>query len=144
MGKPAYESVVFIPKEAQFVEKTMSEYSQNQALGHTSDAGSTVPVNTLERAISFSILQKVRSQLTNSAKPPISFTEQEAKLMQYLYTNYLTSHGKPQGDLDWTYWVRLSTNSQALVVNVLRKVGAILPNYPSYTYPQGFNPYTED
>lgn len=139
---PAYDSVVFIPAEAQFVQSTMFAFSQNQALDNNTDAGSSSPVTTTERAKALSIVNKVRAQLTRSGsiQTPITFTEGEAKLMQYLYTNYLQCHGKPQGDLDWNYWVRLDTNSTQLLINVMRKIGCIVPNLPTGRYPAGFPP----
>lgn len=138
-----YESVVFLPVEAQFVESTMQAYSQNMAVGGETDQGAAVPVTKLERTKALSILSKVRSQIMDAAKAPISFAPDEAALMQYLYNNYLQGHGKPQGDLDWTYWVRFDSQSTQLIINVMRKIGCIIPNLPSGTYPQGFNPFPQ-
>ena len=138
---PAYENVVFIKAEGEFVQSTMFSYSQNQALGGQSDSGSAVPVTRAEITKALSILSKVRKQLQDPAKASICFTEAEAKLMMYLYINYIAMHGKPQGDLDWTYWVRLDDSSRQIVINVIRKLGGVVPNLPATTYPQGFNPF---
>lgn len=138
---PAFESVVFIQAEAEFVQSTMFSYSQNQALGGQSDSGSAVPVTRGEITTALSILSKVRKQLQDPNKNPISFTESEAQLMTYLYIKYIAMHGKPQGDLDWTYWVRLDDSSRQIVINVIRKLGGNVSNLPATTYPQGFNPF---
>ena len=74
-------------------------------------------------------------------KAPFALTQPEAKLMQYLYNNYLQGHGKPQGDIDWTYYIRFDGAAQQLIINVMRKIGCIVPNLPPGTYPQGFNPF---
>jgi hypothetical protein len=136
-----YESVVFIREEAQFVESTMQAYSQNRAVGGETDQGAAVPVTKTEIQKANDILAKVRAQVQDPNKTPISFTQDEAALMQYLYNNYLQGHGKPQGDIDWTYYIRFSDSSQQLIINVMRKVGCIIPNLPAGTFPQGFNPF---
>lgn len=139
----AYESVVFIPEEAAFVQSTMQAYSQNMAVGGETDNGAAVPITRSERTKALDILAKVRSQIGSPNPTPISFTPDEAALMQYLYNNYLQGHGKPQGDLDWTYWIRFDTTSQQLIINVMRKIGCIIPNLPSGAYPAGFNPFVD-
>ena len=136
-----YDSVVFLPQEASFVESTMQAYSQNRAVGGETDQGAAVPVTRTEIAKANSILAKVRGQIQDPNVAPIAFTQDEAQLMQYLYNNYIQGHGKPQGDMDWTYYVRLRDGSTQLVINVLRKIGAITPNLPTTTYPQGYNPF---
>jgi len=136
-----FESVVFIPEEAQFVQNTMFAFSQNQAVGNTSDAGSVAPITKSERDKALSILAKVRSQVADPAKNPIVFTQDEALLMQYLYLKLIQTHGKPQGDLDWTYYIRFNDITMQLVVNVINKIGGRLDNFPSDTYPVSFNPF---
>jgi len=138
---PAYDSVVFIPAEAQFVQNTMFAFSQNQAVANNTDAGSATPITKNERLKALDIVSKVRKQLTDPAHLPIAFTEAEAQLMQRLYVQYIQVHGKPQGDLDWTYWIHFDDNARQLVINVIRKIGGIMPNMPTSTYPQGFNPF---
>lgn len=141
---PVYQSVVFLPEEAQFVQATMFAWSQNQAVGGETDNGAVVPVTRGEIATANSILAKVRSQIGDPSKTPISFTEGEAQLMQYLYNKYLQGHGKPQGDLDWTFWIRFDTNSQQLIENVLRKVGSNIAISPGQIFPNaGPNPFTD-
>lgn len=136
-----YDSVTFTPAEAQFVQNTMFAYSQNQAIANNTDAGSSTPITKVEREKALSIVGKVRGQITQAIPTPIAFTEAEAALMQYLYNNYIQVHGKPQGDLDWTYYIRLDDNSRQLVINVMRKIGCIVPDLPTSTYPQGYNPF---
>lgn len=137
---PAYESVLFIPAELQFVESTMRAYSQNQAVGGTTDNGAAVSVNRSEIQTALDILSKVRAQITEPTVA-IKFTQPEAQLMQYLYNNYLQGHGKPQGDLDWTYYIRFSDSSAQLIINVMKKIGCNVSNLPASTYPQGYNPW---
>lgn len=138
---PIYESVIFLPAEAQFVESTMRAYSQNRAVGGETDQGAAVPVTKSEVHKALDILRKVREQMKSNFQTPISFTSEEAALMQYLYNNYLQGHGKPQGDIDWTYYIRFDDTSRQLIINVMRKVGCIISNLPPGTYPQGFNPF---
>lgn len=128
---PPYESVIFLPAEAQFVESTMRAYSQNQAVGGETDHGAAVPITGIEKQIALDILSKVRIQIMGSGSNPISFTATEASLMQYLYNNYLQCHGKPQGDLDWNYYTRFDGAATQLLINVMRKIGCILPNLPT-------------
>ena len=135
-----YESVLFLHAEAQFVQNTMFAYSQNQAVANNTDAGGATPITQIERDKALSIVAKVRKQIS-SPTIPISFTEAEAQLMQRLYIQYIQVHGKPQGDLDWTYWIHFDDSARQLVVNVIRKVGGIMPTFPASTYPQGFNPF---
>jgi hypothetical protein len=136
-----YESVVFIPAEAQFVQNTMFQFSQNQAVANNTDAGGATPITQAERLKALDIVGKVRKQITDPTHAPIAFTEAEAQLMQRLYVQYIQVHGKPQGDLDWTYWVHFDDSSRQLVINVIRKVGGLMPNLPASSYPQGYNPF---
>lgn len=138
---PAYEAVIFIPAEAQFVESTMRAFSQNRAVGSETDQGAVVPITQVELDSALCILNKVRAQVQGEFKTPIVFTQAEAQLMQYLYNRYLQGHGKPQGDIDWTYYTRFDDSAQQLIINVMRKVGCIVPNLPAGTYPQGYNPF---
>jgi|SRR5665213_1515743 len=138
---PAYDAVVFIPEEAQFVESTMRAYSQNQAAGGETDNGATVPITLGEKQKALDIISKVRTQIMDANKSPIVFTPEEAALMQYLYNNYLQGHGKPQGDLDWTYWIRFDDSSRQLIINIMRKIGCNMGAYPTSVYPTGFNPF---
>lgn len=141
---PAYLSVVFISEEAQFVQSTMFSWSQNQAVGGETDNGAVVPVTRAEIATANSILAKVRGQITDPSKAPISFTKEEAQLMQYLYNKYLQGHGKPQGDLDWTYYIRFDTNTQQLIQNVLVKIGSSISISPGQIFPSsGPNPFVD-
>lgn len=132
---PAYESVTFLPAEAQFVESTMRAYSQNQAVGGETDNGAAVPITGIEKQIALDILSKVRIQIMDQEHAPLSFTSAEASLMQYLYNNYLQGHGKPQGDLDWNYYTRFDSIATQLIINVMRKIGCIVPNLPTGKYP---------
>jgi hypothetical protein len=135
-----YESVIFTLTEAQFVESTMLAYSQNQAVGGTTDNGAAVPITQIEKQKGLDILSKVRVQIMDPSRSPITFTSDEAALMQYLYNNYLQGHGKPQGDLDWGYYIRFDTMATQLIINVMRKIGCIIPDLPSGVYPKtGFS-----
>lgn len=138
---PVYEAVTFIPPEAQFIANVMQAYSQNRALGSESDAGSVGPVTQVEISLALSIVSKVNNQIMQKDKRPISFTSEESYLMQRLFTTYIQTHGKPQGDIDWTYYIRLDSTSTQLVVNILRKLGSNIQNLPSLTYPQSYNPF---
>ena len=143
MNNPRYESVIFLKEEAQFVQSTMQAYSQNLAVGGETDQGAAVPVTKYEQGLANSILSKVRPQISNPRSGPISFTEPEAKLMVYLYINYVQGHGKPQGDLDWTYYIRFDTNTQALVQNVIYKLGSTANFVTGSIYPAGgADPFT--
>lgn len=140
---PAFESVIFRREEAQFVQNTMYYVSQNRAVGDETDQGAVVPFSKPELALANSILAKVRGQIGQAEpKTPISFTEAEAKLMCYLYINYVQGHGKPQGDLDWNYFIRFDTNTQALVQNVIHKLGSNVNFVTGQIYPAGgSNPF---
>lgn len=136
----AQSNVIFVPDEARFVQVTMQAFSQNQPLSNETDSGGQPGISPTERVLVLSILSKVRIQMSYPTQP-ISFTEAEAGLAQRMYFHYLETHGKPQGDQDFAYYIRLKDTSVQLVVNVLRKFGAKLPNYVSDTYPPMFNPY---
>jgi hypothetical protein len=136
-----YESVTFLPAEAQFVANTMFAWSQNQAVGSESDQGAVVPITKSERQKALDIVAKVNKQISNASSGPISFTQPEAYMMTYLYIKYIQTHGKPQGDLDWTYYIRFDDTSNQLIVNIIRKLGGNVSNLPATTYPQGFNPF---
>jgi hypothetical protein len=138
---PIYESVTLLPAEAQFIESTIRAFSQNRAVGGETDQGAVVDITKTEIQKSLDILAKVRAHIQSQFQVPISFTQDEARLMQYLYNNYLQGHGKPQGDLDWTYYIRFDDNAQQLIINVMRKVGCNVSNLPPSTYPQGYNPF---
>jgi hypothetical protein len=137
----AYDAVIFTSQEAQFVESTMRAYSQNQAVGGETDNGAAVPITKGEVQKALDILSKVRVQIVDPNRAPISFTSDEASLMQYLYNNYLQGHGKPQGDLDWTYYIRFDDISTQLIISVMRKVGCMVPDLPTSTYPLGRNSF---
>ena len=141
---PAYESVTFLPAEAQFVLTTMISISQNQAVGGESDQGAVVPFPRSERQKALDIIAKVQPQATNPNSGPISFTQDEAKLMSYFYIQYIQTHGKPQGDLDWTYYIRFDQTTTQLIVNIIRKLGGNIANFPTQTYPQGYNPFVRN
>ena len=139
---PPYESVIFLPAEANFVQSTMFAFSQNQAVGSESDQGSVGPVSKPEIVLALSILSKVRIQISQVVKVAIVFTEQAAQLMVYLYNKYLQCHGKPQGDLDWTYYIRFDTNTQALIQNTMVKLGSLPTIAPGQIFPaSGPNPF---
>src|SRR5271157_1073381 len=101
-----YESVTFLSQEAQFVANTMFAWSQNRAVGSETDQGAVVPITKSERQKALDIVAKVNAQIKNASSGPIAFTQPEAQMMTYLYIKYIQTHGKPQGDLDWTYYIR--------------------------------------
>lgn len=131
-----YESVIFTNKEARFVVNTIYSYSQNRAIGNPDFPGALVPFSAGDLEISTSILAKTNLFIQNSSKP-IIFTQAEAKLMQTLFFNYMQVHGKAQGDLEWTYYMKFDPSTQQLVVDTLRKIGARMPNFaPTNEYPK--------
>jgi hypothetical protein len=132
-----YESVTFLPQEAQFVANTMFAWSQNRAVGSETDQGAVVPITKSERQKALDIVKKVNTQIQNANSGPISFTQAEAQMMIYLYTKYLQGHGRPQGDLYPTYWITFDTSAQALIINVLGKLGCNTGIYPSNRWPFG-------
>lgn len=107
-------SITFIPAEANFVQSSMQVYFQNRSAMIT-DVG---------RDLAGTILVKVRASMQDGI--PINFEQPEVKLMQYLFTNLLQGHGKPNADLDWTYWVHFDPNTRQLITNVLNKLGETL------------------
>jgi hypothetical protein len=126
-------SIVFIQDEADFVTRTIQDYSQNRSPSN---------FTATESGYCVSILQKVRGQQLDPSQTPISFTPEESSLMQYLYINLLSMRGKPAGDLDWTYWQHFDINTQALIINVIRKIGGQMPSLPTNSYPSGPGPWS--
>src|SRR5277367_5462658 len=102
MGAKAFEHVIFLREEAQFVQNTIYFVSVNRAVGDETDQGAVVPFTAVELAMANSILAKVRGQIgqPEGKKVPIVFTDKEAQMMVGLYIRYVQGHGKPQGDLD--------------------------------------------
>lgn len=106
-------SVIFISDEANLIQSVITPYSQIE--GHANA--------DTDRIIARSILLKVREQILSHFLLPINFTEQEIILLQQILTRYITTHGKPAGDIEATYWVRFDMTTRQLLANILNKVG---------------------
>lgn len=120
-------NVILRSEEASFIQSTIQTYNQNR--------GTTISL--VEHNLCGTILDKVRSFIVTQI--PISFEEPEVALMQYLYTKLIQMHGKPAGDLDYTYYQHYNTNTQQLVTNVLNKLGEGLASVEWVGPPYGHN-----
>jgi hypothetical protein len=109
--------VTLISEEANFIQVMLEQWSQIEG---------TV-ISDRERSMAKSIVKKVRNHIISHLSIPINFTEDETNMLQYLFTKYVQMHGKPAGDLDWTYFVHLIPRTRELIRGILNKIGENWP-----------------